>query len=275
MIPIPMVLKPNDKVIVKYDTGEYHADYPSQTILAASRGSIGCIVSVEEFKSDFVRRLGRQQLSQEKKQAYIAHFAVVEQALACGLQYPIRFENVERAANANDLLLSRPQAIQLVDGVAVEKVGSAGIGNSVAALFGQAAPKRVSGEKIIWPATGIHDQAKFTDLELAIVMSNKKPATWEDMEFVYLRYISTLPYHNLWYRLKEVVAEAAYDIIDTLHFPKHNHTGYSWKEVAEMIEKNDPRKSLWYTNEQQESLVVAAQNIYRLEKERGSDALAN
>jgi hypothetical protein len=273
MTPTAIVLKPNDKVVVKYDTGEYYADYPSQTILTASRGSQGRIVSVEEFKSDFIRRLGRRQLSREQQLAYTAHFAVVDQAMNFGLQYPIRFEKVERTANANDLLLSRSQSIQLVDGVAIEKVGDGG--NPLKAIFGQALPKRVSGEKIVWPTTGVHDQAKFTDFELAIIMSNKKPATWEDIEFVYVRYISTLPYHNLWYRLKEVVAEAAYDIIDTLRFRKHNHGGYSWKEVAEMIEKNDPRKSLWYTNEQQEALVVAAQNIYRLEKEQGSNAMRN
>lgn len=270
MTPTVIALTPNDKVVVKYDTGEYYADYPSQTILSASQGSIGRIVSIEEFRADFIRRLGQRQLSREQKQAYIAHFAVVEQAMTRGLQYPIRFEKVKRAANANDLLLSRPQAIQLVDGVAVEKVVNGG--NPFSATFGQASPKQVS---IVWPTTDIHDQAKLTDFELAIVMSNPKPATWEEIEFVYLRYISTLPYHNLWYRLKEVVAEAAYDIIDTLHFSKHNHAGYSWKEVAEMIEKNDPRKRLWYTDEQQEALVVAAQNIYRLEKEQGFDAMAN
>jgi hypothetical protein len=273
MTSTAMALKPNDKVVVKYDTGEYYADYPSQTILAASRGSLGRIVSAEEFKADFIRRLGRQRPSREKQQAYTAHFAVVEQAMACGLQYPIRFEKVEQAANPNDLLLSRPQSIKLVDGAAVEKMG--GGGNPLAALFGQASPKQVSGGKIVWPPAGVHDQAKFTDLELAIIMSNKEPATWEDIEFVYLRYISTIPYHNLWYRLKEVVAEAAYDIIDTLHFPKHNHAGYSWKEVAEMIEKNDPRKPLWYTNDQQEALVVAAQTIYQLEKERAAGARLN
>jgi hypothetical protein len=241
--------------------------------LTASKGSQGRIVSLEEFKSDFIRRMGRRQLSRDQQLAYTAHFAVVDQAMTLGLQYPIRFEKVGPTANASDLLLSRPQAIQLVDGVVVEKVG--GGGNLLTAMFGQASPKGVSGKKIVWPPAGVHDQAKFTDLELAIIMSNNKPATWEDMEFVYVRYISTLPYHNLWYRLKQVVAEAAYDIIDTLHFRKHNHGGYSWKEVAEMIETNDPRKSLWYTNEQQEALVVAAQHIYRLEKEQGSNAIRN
>ena len=267
------ILKPNDKVGVKYDTGDYYADYPAQTILSASQGSTGRIVSVEEFKADFMRRLGPRQLSREQKQGHLAHFAVVEQALARGLQYPIRFEKVEPATNASDLLLSQPKSINLVDGAAVEKTGSAG--NPFAAFFGQAAPKQAAGEEIVWPATRIHDQTKLTDFELALVMSNPKPANWKDIEFVYLRYISTVPYHNLWFRLKEVVAEASYDILDTLHFPKHNHAGYSWKEVAEMIEKNDPRKRLWFTNEQQEALVVAAQKVYRLEKERGSGVKAN
>jgi hypothetical protein len=270
MTQTTMILKPNDKVVVKYDSGEYYADYPSQTILAASKGSAGRIVSMEEFKTDFNRRLGRQKLSREQQEGYSAHFAVVEQAMRRGYQYPIRFEKVEQAANASDLVLARTQGIVLVEGAAVEKVGNGGVLSQVSGLFGQGSPKAVAGDKIVWPASkGIHDQAKFTDLELALVMSNKKPATWEDIEFVYLRYFSTIPYHNLWFRLKEVVAEAALDIIDTLHFPKHNHGGESWEDVADMIEKNDPRKALWYTNEQQEALIVAAQKIYRLEKERG------
>ncbi|MFZ6027279.1 MAG: hypothetical protein ACOYYS_06160 [Chloroflexota bacterium] len=228
---------------------------------------------MEEFKSDFVRRLGGQPLSREQKQAYMAHFAVVEQAMNAGLQYPVRFEKVQPAANKKDLLLSRPKSIQLVDGAAVEKAAHESGSNPSVGLFRQASPGQVSKEKIVWPESGFHDQAKFTDLELAMVMSNQEPAAGEDIEFVYLRYLSTLPHHNLWYRLKEVVAEAAYDIIDTLHFPKQNHAGYSWKEIAEMLENNDPRKSLWYTSAQQEALVVAAQNIYRMEKERGSKAM--
>jgi hypothetical protein len=266
-------LKPNDKVVIKYDTGEYYADYPSQTILKASRGSVGRIASMEEFKADFIRRLRQERVNREQQQAYAAHFSVVEQAMVRGLQYPIYFEKVERAANANDLLLSQAKSIQLVDGAAVEKIGSGG--NPLVSLFGKAKPQEIEVEGIVWPTIGGHDSAKLTDFELALVMSNKKPATREDIEFVYLRYISTLRYHNLWYRLKEVVAEAAYDIIDTLRFPKHNHAGYSWKVVAEMIEKNDRRKSLWYTGEQKEALVVAAQNIYRLEKEKGFDANRN
>jgi hypothetical protein len=265
-----VVLNPNDKVVIKYDCGEYYADYPSQVILGASKGSIGRIVSIEEFKTDFIKRLGRQQLSQDQKQAYIAHFSVVQQAMAYGLQYPILFEKIERPTDATDLVLGRQKSIELIDGAAIEKAGSGGGLSQVSALFGKAAPKSVPPGKIVWPATkGIHDQAKFTDFELAIIMSNPKPATWEDIEFVYLRYISTVPYHNLWFRLKEVVAEAAFDIIDTLRFRKHNHAGYSWEVISEMVEKNDPRRSLWYTDDQHEALVVAAQKVYQMENERG------
>jgi hypothetical protein len=111
-------------------------------------------------------------------------------------------------------------------------------------------------------------------MELAIIMSNKKPASQQEIDFVYLRYLSTVPYHNLWFRLKQVVAEAAFDIMDTLRFPKHNHAGYSWEEIADDLEKNDPRKCLWYTQDQQEALITAGQKIYRLEQEKGYDALA-
>jgi hypothetical protein len=265
-----LVFNPNDKVVIKYDCGEYYADYPSQIILDASKGSIGRIVSIEEFKTDFIKRLGRQQLSQDQKQAYIAHFSAVQQAMAYGSQYPILFEKIERPTDASDLVLARPKSIELIDGAAVEKAGSGGGLSQVSALFGRSAPKSVPPGKITWPAAkGIHDQAKFTDFELAIIMSNPKPATREDIEFVYLRYISTVPYHNLWFRLKEVVAEAAFDIIDTLRFPKHNHTGYSWEVISEMVEKNDPRRSLWYTDDQHEALVVAAQKVYQMENKRG------
>jgi hypothetical protein len=267
------ILKPNDKVVVTCDSGEYYADYPAQTILSASQGSVGRIVPMDEFKKDFIRRLGRYQPNRDQQQAYIAHFAVVEQAMASGLQYPVRFEKVQPPANRSDLLLCMPQSIQLVDAEAIEKVES-GSRNLVEGLFGQAAPKGPSNTKIVWPAARIHDQAKFTDLELALIMSNKKPATQPDIDFVYVRYLSTVPYHNLWFRLKQVVIEAALDIMDTLRFPKHNHAGYSWEEIADSLEKNDPRKRLWYTLDQQEALITAGQKIYQLEQQRGYDAIA-
>jgi hypothetical protein len=266
-------LKPNDKVLVTRDSGEYYADYPAQTILSASQGSIGRIVPMDEFKKDFIRRLGRHQPSRDQQQAYIAHFAVVEQAMANGLQYPVRFEKVEPPANRSDLLLSTSQCIQLVDAAAVEKVES-GSRNLVGGLFGQAAPKGPSNSKIVWPAAKVHDQAKFTDFELAIIMSSNKPATQQEIDFVYLRYLSTVPHHNVWFRLKQVVAEAAFDIMDTLRFPKHNHAGYSWEEIADSLEQNDPRKCLWYTGDQQNALITAGQKIYQLEQQRGYDALA-
>jgi hypothetical protein len=265
--PNGVVLKPKDKVTVQYDSGEFYADYPAQTILTASRGSTGVIVSAEDFKADFIRRMGQRSLSPEQKQAYLAHFAVVEQAMAFGLQYPVRFEKVERPAQGNLIVLSRPQTIHLVDGAAVVKTG--GGGGGLAGLFGQSAPKPAPPQKIVWPPAGPHDQAKLTDMELALIMSNPKPPGVEDIEFVYLRFLSTLSFHNLWYRLRQVAAEAAFDIIDSLRFKKHNHAGYSWDVIAEMIEKNDPRKRLWYTEAQQEALIVAATNIYRLEQEQG------
>ena len=57
--------------------------------------------------------------------------------------------------------------------------------------------------------------------------------------------------------------------MDTLHFPKHNHAGYSWEQISDMLDKNDPRSSLWYTPEQREALIVAAQKIYQLENQGG------
>jgi len=267
-----MILKPNDTVRVKHDTGEFYADFPSQVILVASEGSVGRVVRLDEFKADFKRRLGRQKLSREKQQSYKAHFAVVGQAMEQGLQYPIRFEKVTRPSSPVDILRARPKAIELVDGAAIEKVGSGGVLDQVTGLFkGGSSPG-----KIAWPATsGVHDQAKFTDVELAIAMAHGGPISHGDISIVYLRYTSILPYHNFWYRLKQVVAEAAYDIIDSLRFPKHNHAGCSWEEIANLIEQNDPKKPLWYTYDQREALVVAAQNIYRMEKERGYEAMVN
>ncbi|MBI4927173.1 MAG: hypothetical protein HY835_05365 [Anaerolineae bacterium] len=276
MTPTARNLKPNDVVCIKYDVGEFYADFPSQVILSASRGSQGRIVSMEEFKIDFIRRLRGQQPGPDQQMAYLAHFAVVEQAMALGLQYPIRFEKVAQPANPADLLRARPQSIVLVDGSAVEKQGGAGFFDQVTALFGQPEPKPAPQANIHWPpSTGIHDSIKFTDLEVALAMAHKGPAVWEDIEIVYLRYTSLLPYHNLWYRLKQVDLEAALDIVDTLHFPKHNHAGLSWKEIAAMIKENDPRKPLWYTLDQKGMLITAVQRIYQMEQERGAEALAN
>jgi len=268
-------LKPNDAVRVKYDCGEFYPDFPAEVILVASQGSTGRVVSLDEFKKNFVRQL-RQNPSKEHQQAYLAHFAVVGQAMAEGLQYPVRFEKVARPTSQADLLRARPGEIELVDGAALEKVGGGGVGDTLSALFkGQSSPDRTPTEKIVWPpGNTVHDQAKFTDLELALVLSQRGHITQVDTEIVYFHYTSMLPYHNDWYRLKRVVPEAAFDIIDTLHFPKHNHAGCSWEVIADMIEKNDPRKPLWYTADQSEALVLAAQKIYQVEQERGFDALS-
>ena len=183
MTPPETALKPNDRVVIKYDCGEYYADYPSQIILSASRGSTGRIASLDEFKKDFIQRLGKHSPSQEQKQSYLAHFAVVQQAMAYGLQYPVLFEEVKRPS-IHQTSCSRDHAIELVDGAAVEKVGSSGRGTqSVSSLFGHTSQNPGPVEKIVWPPPKpVHDQAKFTDIELAIVMSSKKPATREDIE---------------------------------------------------------------------------------------------
>jgi hypothetical protein len=269
------ILKPNDAVRVKYDCGEFYPDFPAQVVLVASQGSTGRVVSLDEFKKDFVRHL-RQNPSIEHQQAYLAHFAVVGQAMAEGLQYPVRFEKVAQPIPPADLLCARVGEIGLVDGAALEKAGSGGVGDTIAAMFkGQPSAAPVSAGKIIWPAGNtVHDQAKFTDLELALVLSQHGRITPVDAEIIYFHYTSMLPYHNDWYRLKRVVPEAAFDIIDTLHFPKHNHAGYSWEEIADMLEKNDPRKPLWYTHDQSEALIFAAQKIYKVEQERGFEALS-
>jgi len=269
------ILKPNDAVRVKYDSGEFYPDFPAQVVLVASQGSTGRVVSLGEFEKNFVRHL-RENPSKEHQQAYLAHFAVVEQAMAEGLQYPVRFEKVARPSSPGDLVLARPGEIELVDGAALEKVDGGGVGDTLAALFkGQPSPKPAPSGKIIWPAGNtIHDQAKFTDLELVMVLSQHGPITQADAEIVYYHYTSMLPYHNYWYRLKRVVPEAAFDIIDVLHFPKHNHAGYSWEEIADMLEKNDPKKPLWYTYDQSEALILAGQKIYKMEKEKGFEALS-
>jgi hypothetical protein len=269
------ILKPNDAVRIKYDSGEFYPDFPAQVILVASQGSTGRVVSIDEFKKDFVRHL-RVNPNKEHQQAYLAHFAVVERAMAEGLQYPVRFEKVARLPSPGDLVLARRGEIELVDGAALEKVNGGGVGDTLAALFkGQPSQKPAPGGKIIWPAGNtVHDQAKFTDLELAMVLSQRGPITQADAEIIYFHYTSMLPYHNYWYRLKMVVPEAAFDIIDVLHFPKHNHAGYSWEEVAGMIEKNDPKKPLWYTHDQSEALIFAAQKIYQMEQEGRFEAMS-
>jgi hypothetical protein len=275
MTPTDGILKPNDAVRVKYDSGEYYPDFPAQVVLVASQGSTGRVVSPDEFKKDFIRHF-RQNPIKEHQQAYLAHFAVVEQAMAEGLQYPVRFEKVARPTSPAGLLRARPGEIELLDGAALEKANGGGVGDTIASLFkGQATPQPTPSKNIYWPpGNTVHDQAKFTDLELALVLSQNGPITQADAEVIYFHYTSMLPYHNYWYRLKRVVPEAAFDIVDTLRFPKHNHTGYSWEEIADRIEKNDPRKPLWYTHDQSEALIVAAQKIYQMEQEKGVEALS-
>jgi hypothetical protein len=113
---------PGDRVRITEDTDEFEVESPDQTFIVGTKGSIGIIVTPEEFWADHVERLKRafyevsmqnpefemsKQLenptkffepmfSKEREKSFIAG---VKSNMEANFRYPVKFETVEPSAN--------------------------------------------------------------------------------------------------------------------------------------------------------------------------------
>ncbi|CAG0962514.1 hypothetical protein ANAEL_00715 [Anaerolineales bacterium] len=257
-------LKPGDKVRVREDVGEFYADFPDYTILRGTKGSVGTIVSFEEFQADLEER--RQRFGHEDRQKYRMHIFVVREAMNQCLQYPVRFEKVFPPAERADLLCSQVGRIELMDVTALEKLGGGqpeyiNVKNADSQLI-------VKNAYAYQPPQAFHDEHKLNDLVLALALAHGGPPSPEDNEIIYLRHTSLLATHALWYRLKMSVDEEALNIILMLRDTTSRHQGLEWEEIERLIEVNVPKKPLWYTLQQKETLLKWVNRIREDEKKK-------
>jgi hypothetical protein len=265
-----MRLKPGDKVRVKDDVGEFYADFPDYTILIATKGSEGTAVSFEEFQADFDER--RQRFGHADRQMYRQHFFVVKEAMNQGLQWPIRFEKVNPPSEKVDLICSQVGQIGLVDVTALGRLGGSQPEyiNAVDVDLESIVKKAYAYQ----PPQAFHDEHKFNDLELVLALAHSGPPAPGDNESIYLRHTSLLATYGLWYRLKMSVDEEALNIILSLRDSTSRHKGCEWAEIERLIETNAPRKPLWYTLQQKETLIKWAQRLRQDEKKESHQKLS-
>jgi hypothetical protein len=252
-------------VRVRGDVGEFYADFPDYTILRGTKGSIGTVLSFEEFQADFEER--RRRSGHEDPQKYKMHFFVVREAMNQCLQYPIKFEKVFPPAETADLLCIQVGQVELMDVTVLEKVGG-GQPEYVNAV-------NVNSEMIVknvyayQPPQAFHDEHKFNDMILVFALAHSGPPSREDNEIIYLHHTSLLAAYELWHRLKMSVDEEAVNIILTLRNTTSRHKGLEWEEIERLIEINAPRKPLWYVPQQKETLLKWVHRIREDEKKKG------
>ena len=265
-----LCFKPGDQVRVRGDVGEFYADFPDYTILRGTKGSIGTVVSFEEFQADFEER--RRRFGHEDPQKYRMHFFVVREAMNQCLQYPVRFEKVFPPAERADLLCSQVGRIELMDVTALEKIGGGqpeyvNVANTNSEII-------VKNIYAYQPPQAFHDEHKLNDLVLALALAHGGPPSPEDNEIIYLRHTSLLATYALWYRLKMSVDEEALNIVLMLRDTTSRHQGLEWEEIERLIEINAPRRPLWYTSQQKETLLKWVNRIREDEKKKSFQQLS-
>ncbi|HKY54862.1 MAG TPA: hypothetical protein VJM08_11175 [Anaerolineales bacterium] len=104
---------PGDRVRITEDTDEFEIERPDQTFIVGTKGSIGIIVTPEEFWADYVERMRQAEslmskyrensvigyeslLSREHEQSFIAG---VKSSMEANFRYPVKFETVEPSAD--------------------------------------------------------------------------------------------------------------------------------------------------------------------------------
>ena len=119
---------PGDRVRITEDIDELEIERPDQTFIVGTKGSIGIIVTPEEFWADYVERMRQQEsliskyhenpvnfyesiLSKEHEKSMIAG---VKSNMEANFRYPVKFETVEAAANPEAVICCKVGECQLI-----------------------------------------------------------------------------------------------------------------------------------------------------------------
>jgi hypothetical protein len=109
---------------------------------------------------------------------------------------------------------------------------------------------------------------------LALALAHGGPPSPADNEIIYLHHTSILAAYELWHRLKMSVDEEALNIVLMLRDTTSRHQGLEWEEIERLVEVNAPRKPLWYTLQQKETLLKWVERIREDERKKGQQQIS-
>jgi hypothetical protein len=113
--------RPGDRVRVVMDTGCFCDDRPDQTFLDTTRGSIGTIVTFEEFQAEYlVDLLNGQKPFNQTNASFLEQ---VEQNIRDQFMLPVKFELIAPSANPDAVVCCQVGKIHLIH---VEQLGLTG-----------------------------------------------------------------------------------------------------------------------------------------------------
>jgi hypothetical protein len=104
--------RPGDRVRVTMDTGRFCDDSPDQTFMDTTRGSIGTIVTFEEFQAEYLVDLlnGQKQFNQTNA----SFLEQVEQNIRDQFMLPIKFELVAPSDDPEAVVCCQTGKIHLI-----------------------------------------------------------------------------------------------------------------------------------------------------------------
>lgn len=119
---------PGDRVRITEDVDEFEQERPDQTFILGTKGSLGLIVTPEEFWMDYVGRLRQAEsvlsnsnenpvniyeslLSSEHEKSFLAG---VKSGMEANYRYPVKFETVEPSSDADAVICCRVGECQLI-----------------------------------------------------------------------------------------------------------------------------------------------------------------
>lgn len=103
---------PGDRVRIREDTGNFCDDRPEQTFLSGTKGSIGVIVSYDEFRAYHENRL--RQYNTPKSEGHEKFIMGVKETMGNHFRYPVKFEVVEPSTDAEAVICCRVGEIELI-----------------------------------------------------------------------------------------------------------------------------------------------------------------
>ena len=103
---------PGDRVRISEDTGNLCLERPEQTFLSGTKGSIGVIVSHDEFRTYYENRL--RQFRTPKSEVQEKFILGVKDAMENHFRYPVKFEVVEPSTDPEAVICCRVGEIELI-----------------------------------------------------------------------------------------------------------------------------------------------------------------
>jgi hypothetical protein len=109
-----LFLQPGDQVRIKHDEVDLHCDFPG-TYIITTEGSIGVVVSYDEYRVYYERILGQHNINS----GYLSN---IREAIENWHKYPIKFGKVASAADTDAVVCCKEGEIELINVDILEKI---------------------------------------------------------------------------------------------------------------------------------------------------------